>query len=305
MPDVAERVGVTAPAVGDVAPAESGTGRAWFDTFRTFVVRQPLGAAGALVVVLLTVAAVFAPIHARGEASNPDMRRAVHLALDRQELVAKALEGAGIPCVVLDPKLAGGFALPLEEVNKMPGCRQPKDQDIAEAKRLVEKHYPNGVDVEAAVRSVGNYVDRAQLVLSQLRKIGIRGTIKTYESAAGFAVFGKGDFVFLPTQDRAMVTVDPGDLFSLVYTTDAGSNWGKWSDKKVDELTEQGLRETNRDKRKQIYWELQRYLLSGTPSALPVAWVEGFHFVDKRVRGYKFAPTVYDNNTFMKVWLAP
>ena len=236
--------------------------------------------------------------------NNPDLRRAVHLALDRQEIVAKALEGAGVPCAVLDPKLAGDFALPLEEVHKTPGCRQPKDQDIAEAKRLVEKHYPNGVDVEAAVRSVGNYVDRAQLILSQVRKIGIRGTLKTYESAAGFAVFGKGDFVFLPTQDRAMVTVDPGDLFSLVYTTDAGSNWGKWADKKADELTEQGLRETNREKRKQIYRELQRHLLSGAPSAIPVAWVEGFHFVDKRVRGYKFAPTVYDNNTFMKVWLA-
>ena len=26
--------------------------------------------------------------------------------------------------------------------------------------------------------------------------------------------------------------------------------------------------------------------------------------LDKRVRGYKFAPTVYDNNTMMKVWLA-
>ena len=37
---------------------------------------------------------------------------------------------------------------------------------------------------------------------------------------------------------------------------------------------------------------------------MPVGWVEGFHFGDKRVRGYKFAPTVYDNNTFMKVWLA-
>ncbi len=236
--------------------------------------------------------------------NNPDMRRAVHLALDRQEIVAKALEGAGVPCAVFDPKLAGDFALPLEEVQKTPGCRQPKDADIAEAKKLVEKHYPNGVDVEAAVRSVGNYVDRAQLILSQLRKIGIRGTIKTYESAAGFAVFGKGDFVFLPTQDRAMVTVDPGDLFSLLYATDAGSNWGKWSDTKVDELTERGLKETNREKRKQIYHEMQRHILSGAPSAVPVAWVEGFHFVDKRLRGYKWAPTVYDNNTFMKVWLA-
>ncbi|HSF04913.1 MAG TPA: ABC transporter substrate-binding protein [Methylomirabilota bacterium] len=235
---------------------------------------------------------------------NPDMRRAVHLAIDRQEIVAKALEGAGVPCAVLDPKLVGDFALPLEEVNKLPGCRQPKDQDIAEAKRLVEKHYPNGVDVEAAVRSVGNYVDRAQLMLSQLRKIGIRGTIKTYESAAGFSVFGKGDFVFLPTQDRAMVTVDPSDLFTLVYRTGAGSNWGRWSDAKVDELTERSLKEPDREKRKKILHELQRHILTRDTNAVPVAWVEGFHFVDRRLRGYKFAPTVYDNNTFMKVWLA-
>jgi ABC-type transport system substrate-binding protein len=101
-----------------------------------------------------------------------------------------------------------------------------------------------------------------------------------------------------------MVTVDSGELFSLLYTTDAGSNWGKWSDTKVDELTERGLKEANLDKRKQIYHELQRHLLSGALSAIPVAWVEGFHFVDKRVRGYKWAPTIYDNNTFMKVWLA-
>src|SRR5881409_978041 len=73
--------------------------------------------------------------------NNPDMRRAVNLALDRQELVAKALEGAGVPCAILDPKLSGDFALPLDEVNKAPGCRQPKDADIAEAKKLVEKHY--------------------------------------------------------------------------------------------------------------------------------------------------------------------
>ena len=237
--------------------------------------------------------------------NNPDLRRAVNLAIDRQELVTKTLEGAGVPCALLDPKLVGDFALPLAEVNKLPGCRQPKDADIVEAKRLVEKHYPNGVDVEAAVRSVGGYIDRAQLVLAQLRKIGIRGTIKTYESAAGFAVYGKGDFTFMATQDRAMVTADPGDVFALIYTTEAGSNWGKWSDRKVDELTDRGLKEPNREKRKQIYHELQRYILTQDTTAVPVGWVEGWFFRDKRVRNYKASPTVYDHNTFMKVWLAP
>jgi peptide/nickel transport system substrate-binding protein len=236
---------------------------------------------------------------------NPDMRRAVNLALDRQELVAKALEGAGVPCALLDPKLVGDFALPLEEVNKMPGCRQPKDQDIAEAKKLVEKHHPNGVDIEVAVRSVGNYVDRAQLVIAQLRKIGIRGTLRTHESAAGYASFGKGDFTLIASQDRSMDVNDPSGVFHIAYTTESGSNYGRMSDAKIDELADRALRESNREKRKQLYWELQRYILSrGDAGSVPVAWVEGWFFKDKRLRNYKPGLTTYDNNTFMKVWLA-
>ncbi len=236
---------------------------------------------------------------------NPDLRRAVNLAIDRQELVAKTLEGAGVPCAILDPKLVGDFALPLEEVNKIPGCRQPKDQDIAEAKKLVEKHHPNGLDIEIAVRSVGNYVDRAQLVIAQLRKAGIRGTLKTHESAAGYAAFGKGDFALIATQDRAMDVNDPSSVFHISYTTEAGSNYGRMSDPKVDELADRALRESNKDKRRQAYWELQRYILTrGDTATVAVAWVEGWFFKDKRLQNYKPALTVYDNNTFMKVWIS-
>ena len=236
--------------------------------------------------------------------SHPDLRRAVSLALDRQELVAKALEGAGVPCALLDPKLVGDFALPLEEVQKLPGCRQPKDADLAEAKRLVEKHHPAGLEIEVAVRTVGNYVDRAQLVLAQLRRVGIRGTLKSYESAAGYAVFGKGEFTMIAAQDRSMDTPDPESLFSVVYSTNAGSNYGRGSDPKVDDLAQRALHESSRDKRRQLYWELQRHILASPTAAVPIAWVEGWFFVDKKVRGYKPALTTYDNNTFMKVWLA-
>jgi peptide/nickel transport system substrate-binding protein len=236
--------------------------------------------------------------------NNRDLRRAVNLAIDRQHIVERIFEGAGTPCAILDPKLHGDFALPREEVQQMPGCRQPKDQDLAEAKQLVEKHYPGGLDIEVSVRSVGDYIDRAQLVVDQLRKIGIRGTLKTYESAAGFAAYGRGDFVLIAAQDTAMVLTDPSDPMTLLYTTKAGRNWGKWSDTKVDELAEQGLRETDREKRKRIYWELQRYLLSQDAPAVAVAWLEGWYFLDKRVQNYRPALTVYDNNTFMKVWLS-
>jgi ABC-type transport system substrate-binding protein len=106
-------------------------------------------------------------------------------------------------------------------------------------------------------------------------------------------------------QDRAMDTPDPESLFSVVYAGQAGSNYGRYTDPKVDDLADRALRETNRDRRKQIYWELQRHILASPMAAVPVAWVEGWFFMDKKVRGYKPALTTYDNNTLLKVWLAP
>ncbi len=62
MPDAAERVGVAVHASGAPAAAgETGPRRGRLDRLRWFFVHQPLGAAGALVVLVLIVTAVFAP----------------------------------------------------------------------------------------------------------------------------------------------------------------------------------------------------------------------------------------------------
>jgi ABC-type transport system substrate-binding protein len=54
--------------------------------------------------------------HQKPAFDNPEVRRAVHLAIDRQEIFARAYEGSGAPCVILDPQLSPEYALPLEEV---------------------------------------------------------------------------------------------------------------------------------------------------------------------------------------------
>jgi ABC-type transport system substrate-binding protein len=98
---------------------------------------------------------------------------------------------------------------------------------------------------------------------------------------------------------------DPSGVFHIAYTTEGGSNYGRMSDPKVDELAERGLKESNKDKRRQAYWELQRYILSrGDTATIAVAWVEGWFFTDKKLRNYRPGLTTYDNNTFMKVWIS-
>jgi len=39
-------------------------------------------------------------------------------------------------------------------------------------------------------------------------------------------------------------------------------------------------------------------------ASIAVGWVEGWFFKDKKLRNYKPGLTTYDNNTFMKVWIA-
>jgi peptide/nickel transport system substrate-binding protein len=241
---------------------------------------------------------------ARPPFAERDLRRAAFLALDRHEFLRKGLDGVGVPCAILDPRLHGPYALPLGEVERLPGCRRPKDADLAEAARLVAKHYPKGVEVEVVTRALGNYTDRLQLVLGDLRRVGIRGRSRVYESAAGFVAFAGGDWDVIGVQDTGMVLAEPSSVFSVLFTTQAGRNWERWSDARVDRLAEQALREPDRRRQIELYHQLQRQLLTEDTGAVPMGWVEGWYFLDPRVRDYRPALTVYDANTFVAVWLS-
>ena len=48
---------------------------------------------------------------------------------------------------------------------------------------------------------------------------------------------------------------------------------------------------------------MQRYLLTEDSPAVVVGWIEGWFFTDKKMKNYRRANTIYDNNTFMNVWL--
>ncbi len=234
---------------------------------------------------------------------NPDIRWAVNLAIDRHEIAERAYDGMIIPCAILPREAFGDYGLPMEEVLQSPGCRQPKEADLAEAKRLVAKHYPDGVDIEIAVRSVGNYVDIASLVIQQLKKIGIRGKLKTWESAAGFAAWARGDFTLIGVQATAMTFMDPSAPFTLMWTTQSPRNYGKLPMPELDELYEKGLRELDEAKRQAIYHEYQRRILKGGTPIVTLGWPTGPWFMAKKIKGWAPGPTIYDNASYHGVWL--
>ena len=243
--------------------------------------------------------------HDKPPFDNPEVRRAIHLAVDRQAIYKRAYEGSGTPCAILDPTVFPKYALPIEEVNQTPGCRQPKDEDIAEAKRLIEANAPGGFDLDVVVRALGPfYTDPAQLIIQQLRHIGIRGKLRTMESAAGFAAYARGDYHFIGGQGTLINSPDVHDPFSFIFHSKGSRNYSHYVDAKIDELMEKGLKERDEAKRVEIYKELQRHILSQPLPQLTLGWYAGWFYADKRVKGFKPAKLMYESLTHTKLWLA-
>ena len=120
--------------------------------------------------VFMTFSYAFAMSAKKKPFDDVRARKAVHLALDRQEMVKVLAEGVGcinppaISCA-LKP-----WAIPDDELLKLPGYRQPKTEDVAEAKRLVKEAGYEGLKLTIQAYGSGDGPDRAQLTAEQLRR---------------------------------------------------------------------------------------------------------------------------------------
>src|SRR3989442_9982637 len=121
--------------------------------------------------------------------NDPRVRRAVFLAIDRQELVniVRCAEPYGCFGSVgtFLPNKGGQVVESPEDLAQTPGWRQPKDQDIGEAKALMAAGgYANGVKATLNLTTVPAGVRLGEVVAEQLRKsLGIDFTLEAVDRA--------------------------------------------------------------------------------------------------------------------------
>ncbi|MBI2910370.1 MAG: ABC transporter substrate-binding protein [Chloroflexi bacterium] len=226
------------------------------------------------------------------------VRKAVSLAVDRQAAV-KILESGEAD--VGGPLVAGSdWAIPEAELLKMPGYRQPKDADLAEARRLLaEAGFPSGLRTRILARA--KYTDDlAVLAKEQLARIGIDLEIDVQESATFLEQIDKlrNPMVAQPVGLRMS---DPDELIRY-FVTKGGSSWTGLSDPEVDALFERQSRALDVAERKKIVRELELKLLDITPSVV-LLWRRGNIGHWPEVKNY-FRGNAFNNNKFQDVWLA-
>ncbi|MBI2911747.1 MAG: ABC transporter substrate-binding protein, partial [Chloroflexi bacterium] len=203
------------------------------------------------------------------------VRRAMHLAVDREGLLKTVTFGAG----AINPPgglALHGFSIPLDELKKLPGWRQPKDEDIAEAKKLLAAAgYPDGFKTTlqtARDRTTARPIMEA--VGPMLKNVGIDAEIRPLERAVFLDNQRKGDFEV----QVDLIHSDPPTQNLLTFYHSKGSlNKAPINDPELDKMIEEQDATLDPKRSGEINQNIQRYVLEKLYS-IPTVEVPSFSF---------------------------
>lgn len=221
--------------------------------------------------------------------SKVEVRRAIAHSIDRQRIVQDLLRGHGVPT---DTMFGQGHWVRAENLPSYPydpnRAKQLLDQagypdpDGDGPKPRFELSFKTSVDAEANLR--------AEMMQQMLRQVGINVSIQSSEFGTFLEDIGKGNFQMYSLSRNGIQ--DP-DFFYIIFHSrnfpPEGQNRGFYANSRVDRLIEEGRATFDRNKRKQIYGEIQRIVQEDLP------YVSLYHQInvavmEKNLQGYTMYP---------------
>jgi len=213
---------------------------------------------------------------------DPRVRRALNLALDRDELVEAVYFGSAAPGGPLSPGLAD-WALPVSEYS----CYAT--DPLAAKALLAEAGYPNGVDFEiVTLGTLRVVVDAAQVMQAQLAAAGFRATVSVEELGTFVQRWRNSDFDTFASLNGG--NIDPDGYLDRTFRTGGSTNVFLYSNPAVDTLLTAGQRAVDISTRQGIYADLQRALACDGP-VVHLAYATLFTAHRNEVAGYVQTPT--------------
>lgn len=188
------------------------------------------------------------------------VRRAIHIGMDREEINKATSFGEGVLTAPLVQAGKKGWTIPDEELLQLPGYRQPKEQDVAEAKRLLaQAGHGSGLRLNFMYnQGYTRYPGEAQVVAAQLNKSGFQISLEPKETAVAQKAEADGDFTMTFAQFR--YEADGPDWPFWLHSKQAKARVGI-DDAGLDRLIDEQYRELDEGKRKRMWTDLQRLLL--------------------------------------------
>ena len=234
--------------------------------------------------------------------SNTKVRQAIVYAIDRQAIIDALFAGSAYPSTAPLAPVTFGYS-DLGEI----------EQDLELAKSLLaEAGYPDGFDTKIiTTERYQNGIELAEIISQQLAEIGINAEIEVWEWSALSASWSgvtADEFdqpIFIMGAGPSMRDAD-GGLRGLYTTSETGlndRNYGFYSNAEVDALIEQGMQETDQQKRVEIYKEAMEILYREDPAGFWLFDMYGLAITSSKVEGVTLSPIstlTFENATVKK-----
>jgi len=210
------------------------------------------------------------------EFSDPRVRQAISLAINRREIIDLAYNGeAEIAGFV--PASLGHWAV---DVRNHPLYQQ----DLARARQLMaDAGYAAGFEATVIVGLLDTLRDMGAVLQQQLAAINIRVNVVNKENAEYIALWSAHDFEMMVCQNGA--GSDPSRGVAFFFKTGAGANIAGYSNARVDELCDLGAGTSDTARREAYYKEAINIILEDCPNIV-VASPREYFLTSPRVKGF-------------------
>ncbi len=228
----------------------------------------------------MNVVQVLAINNSRGPLADWRVRRALALAINRDEVIAGAAWGHGSPLYSgISPAMDNFFHADLAEVN-------PYDPDLA--RQLLKEAGQENLRFSLVLpANYAIHVQTGELVAEQWRAIGVRVDLQIVEWGTWLErVYTQRDY------DVSIIglagRLDPHAIL-VRYTTGNSRNFFNFSDPRYDELISEGLR-AGEERRREIYLAAQEILAQQLPGVF-VMDPPLLAAMAKEIEGWQYYPT--------------
>ena len=237
---------------------------------------------------------------------NPKVRRAIHLAMDRNALVEVVKDTA--------PMQIGGFVYPFHEMStpkaeleKKLGYQKDMKPAIQEARKLMaEAGHAGGLKgLDFVVRDIATFKLWAVAIQAMLKEhLNIETNLRVVQTSVWFDEAAAGNFD-LAISAIVSSLMDPSDYFTAWYGKGGPQNYGGWSNEQFHSLAAQIERELDANKRKALVRQAEA-IMENDPPLIPIAYEQIYDAWYNKVRGQNPSTYfgIYDVVRWDQVWLA-